>query len=66
MSAAARQASGLAQLEAVLAAGGPRLARGLSRASLAGAVLNSPEGRHVRVGHLYQQFLHRAADPGGA
>lgn len=31
MSAPARQAPGLAQLEAVLAAGGPRLARGLSR-----------------------------------
>jgi geranylgeranyl pyrophosphate synthase len=32
VSAPARQASGLAQLEAVLAAGGPRLARGLTRA----------------------------------
>jgi geranylgeranyl pyrophosphate synthase len=44
MSAPARQASGIAQLEAVLAAGGPRLARGLARAEERLAEIGSSHG----------------------
>jgi geranylgeranyl pyrophosphate synthase len=47
VSAPARQASGLAQLEAVLAAGGPRLAGGLTRA----------EERLVEIGASHGQEL---------
>ena len=51
MSAPARQAPGLAQLEAVLAAGGPRLARGLTsaeaRLSEIGESQGAKLGRHA-------------------
>jgi geranylgeranyl pyrophosphate synthase len=51
VSAPARQASGLAQLEAVLATGGPRLARGLARA----------EERLAEIGHSHGEQLGRHA-----
>jgi geranylgeranyl pyrophosphate synthase len=44
MSVPARQASGLAQLDALLAAGGPRLARGLSRAEARLAEIGKSHG----------------------
>jgi geranylgeranyl pyrophosphate synthase len=47
VSAPARQATGLAQLEAVLAAGGPRLARGLSRAEARLVEIGSSQGEEL-------------------
>jgi geranylgeranyl pyrophosphate synthase len=47
MSAPARQAAGLAQLEAVLAAGGPRLARGLTRTEDRLAAIGGSHGEEL-------------------
>ncbi len=47
MSAPARQVSGLAQLEAVLAAGGPRLARGLTRTEDRLAAIGGSHGEEL-------------------
>jgi geranylgeranyl pyrophosphate synthase len=47
VSAPARQASGLAQLEAVLAAGGPRLARGLAHAEARLEEIGSSHGEEL-------------------
>jgi geranylgeranyl pyrophosphate synthase len=47
VSAPPRQASGLAQLEAVLAAGGPRLARGLTRSEERLAAIGESHGQEL-------------------
>jgi uncharacterized protein GlcG (DUF336 family) len=44
---------------------GRALAHGLSRAVIAGGVLNSPAYKQQVVDGIYQRFLHRPADPTG-
>jgi hypothetical protein len=46
-----------------LATFGQALSRGVSRADIAAALLDSPEGERLEIQGLYQRFLHRPAGP---
>jgi hypothetical protein len=50
---------------AALVALNGQLSAGVSRAAVAGLVINSAEARGVLVQGFYQRLLRRSADPGG-
>jgi hypothetical protein len=53
------------QVDAAGLAGWAGYLQGHSRTDFVTALTNSTEFRAIEVQHLYQQYLHRAADPGG-